>query len=486
MPNRYLLFCLSLLLISTSIFAQNLKFLKKKIQPEWQTNPTYKANINPEFADEDAVILKEEVSWKMNDQENTTLFRCNKQIYFATQEGINQHSNITVPESIDPSYEYADVALTKHAEVYRPKYFNLEILYFEARIIKPDGRVEILSIPHNIEKEFLNFDSQVLRAYAYHFDLSKQHIEVGDIVEIDYLYYLPFIFDWRRHFFHGDLPKQIFELSISHPTRLVMMFDYANNAEPNTLIKDQEKPYLTTRQWRLKNLKACMDEVGTRLHRDLPYITFYVHNKSFGAWNNDHIVDFQAYTWEYFTHELVGFRKFNQREVGKFTINRKDRMLDTFYKELTSSYSDNNPLGKLQAIHHTITNDFGYQEDIDHHSNTDLRIAKIPDFLRDALTQDIHRNSLYQGIFSNRVMQSPYNYFSTLDYFGLTDSHLEMIPRYLKMKVLRSISRNTFYKGILNRLQEDYYTVHLSDKRVGRIRPKICLPIMGDNRLFAV
>ncbi|MFK7906958.1 MAG: hypothetical protein AB8B69_17625 [Chitinophagales bacterium] len=486
MLHRYFPFYLLLLLVSTSIFAQNLKFLKKKIQPEWQANPTYSADIVPEFADEDVVVLKEAVSWKMNDQENTTLFRCNKQMYFATQKGIDQHSSITVPESIDPSYEYADVSLARRADIYRPKYFNLEILYFEARIIKPDGRVEVLPTIHKTEKELLKFDVQFLRAYAYHFDLSKQRIEVGDIVEIDYLYYLPFIFDWRRQFFHGDLPKQVFELTISHPTRLVMMFDYANNSEPNTLIRDQEKPYLTTRRWRLKNLEACMEEVGTRLHRDLPYITFYVHNKSFGAWSNDHITDFQAYTWEYFTHELIGFRKFNQREVGKFTVNRKNRVLDIFYKGLTSGYSDNNSLEKLQAIHHTITNDFGYQEDIDHQVNTDLRISKIPDFLRDALTQDIHRNALYQGIFSNRIMQSPYNYFSTLDYFGLTSSHLENIPRYLKMKTLRSISRNSMYQGIFNRLQEDYYTVHLSDKRVGRIRPKACLPIMGDNRLFAV
>ncbi|MEZ4887332.1 MAG: hypothetical protein R3E32_21550 [Chitinophagales bacterium] len=470
----------------TSMNAQNLQFLKKKIPPDWETNPIYSADIEPIFADEDAVILKEAVSWKMNDQENTTLFHCNKKIYFATQAGIDQHSTISLPENIDPSYEYADLPMAERAETHRPKYFNLEILYFEARILKPNGSVELLQTNHRVESEQLKFDLQEWKAYAYHFELPKNSIEAGDIIEISYLYYLPFIFDWRRQFFHSFLPKQSFELTISHPSRMVMVFDYTNDTEPNTLIKDQEKPYWTSRQWKLQNLEGCTGEVGTRLYRDLPHITFYVHNKAFGDWNNDHITRYKPYTWRYFTKELIGFRKYNERSIGGFTINRKEWMLDNFYKDFGGGYSQKNPLEKLYSIHTAITDEFGYQQDVDHYANTDMRIGKLPESLRERLTQDMHRNVLYRGVFNNRLVQSPYRTFSTEDYFGLTDSQRESLPKYLKLKVLRTASRNTLYQGILNRLQEDYYQVHLSDKRVGEIHSNICLPIIGDNQLFAV
>ena len=481
----------NIILICTSLFfnlihAQNLQFLKKKTKPRWEARPIYQADIEDQFAEEDVVILKEAVSWKMNDLEYTTLFRCNKQIYFATQEGLDQYTRVSVPESIDPSHEYADLHLKEREKIHRPKYFNLEILYFAARVIKPNGTVKVLPTQHSVENEHLTFDSQKWRAYAYHFDLPKNQIEVGDIVEIDYLYYLPFVFDWRRQFFHGKLPKQKFELQISHPTRMITMFDYENNAEPNTLVKDQEKPYLTTREWKLQNLGGCMDEVGIRPHRDLPYITFYVHNKSFGDWSQDYITDFKPYTWQYFTYELIGFRKYNARKVGKFTTSRKERALDNFYTNLTRGYPNKTPLEKLLSVHNTVVDEFGYQKDIDHYGNTDVRIGKLSPFFRDVMTQELHRNALYQGIFSNRLIQSPYNYYSTLDYFGLTHSHLEKIPKYLKLKTLRYASRYTLYKGIFDRLQEDYYTVYLSDKRVGRIRPDACLPIMGSNQIFAV
>lgn len=479
------IYSLLLFLFIPSISAQNMQFLKKKFQAEWEATPAYKADIDPAFVDEEAVILKEAITWKMNDQENTTLFSCNRKIYFATQEGIDNQSTITVPESIDPSYEYADLPLSERSETHRPKYFNLEILHFEARIIKPDGSANFLYPRHRVEAEDLQFDLQEWEAFAYHFDLPKDQIEVGDIVEIDYQYYLPFIFDWRRQFFHGFLPKQEFELNIIYPTRMVMIFDYANDAEPNTVIKDKKKPYQTTRQWRLKNLEGCMGEVGTRPYRDLPHITFYIHNKAYGDWNNDHITKYKPYTWRYFAHELIGFRKYNERTVGSFTINRKEAMLDNFFTEMTRG-SQNAPLNKLQTIHTAITDEFGYKYDTDHYANTDVRIGKLPNFLREQLTQDLNRNVMYRGVFNNRLVQSPYRTFSTATYFGITDAKREMLPKYLKLKVLRTASRNTLYQGILNRLKADYYKVSLSDKRVGTIHPDICLPVIGDNQLFAV
>ncbi len=486
--NRLLLslFCIFLQCHSLSIDAQNLQFLKKKYQPDWDANPYYEVDIEQEFEDEDVVILEEKMRWKMNDKENSTLFHCNRKLYFASQEGIEQYQSVTIPESIDPSYEYADVPLSKRPKIHRPKYFNLEIVQINARIIKPDNRVLFLSIIPRTEEELLNFDLQEWRAFAYHFEWEKEKIEVGDIVEIDYHYFLPFIFDWRRIFFHGEFPKQKFELEISHPTRLVTIFDYVNGAIPHTVIQDQKRPYYTTRKWKRKSMEGCTSEVGARLHEDLPYITFYIHNKSYGDWENDHIVKYKPYTWKYFARELIGFKKHNARTVGSFTVNRKEWLLDDFYTGLTKGYDKHQALEKLQSIHSTITDRFGYQQDIDHYTNTDIRIGKLPEALRYNLTQDLNRNVIYRGVFNNRLIQNPYRSFTTANYFGLTTAQLEFLPKYLNSKTLRTISRNTIYQGVFSRLKKDYYQVHLSDKRVGIIFPNMCLPIVGDNQLFGI
>ena len=164
---------LCFILYVSNIYAQNTNYQRKYLQ-EWENPPIKNEEVAAEFANEDAVILYEKNTWKLksltNKGERTSTFKKNMRVKFLTQKGVEQYTTITVPESSDPQYEYSDLPKQKHDDIHRPKYFELNITYLKARLIKADGKVNHLKPEDQILKEQMTFNARDRTAYAYRFD----------------------------------------------------------------------------------------------------------------------------------------------------------------------------------------------------------------------------------------------------------------------------------------------------------------------------
>ena len=410
------------------------------------------------------------------------MFKKNVRIKFLTKKGIDEYANITIPEPCDPQYEYSDLPLQKRANTHRPKYFELNIRYLKARLIKPDGRVIDVKPEDQITSEKMRFNAIDRTAYAYHFSFPK--IEIGDVLEIEYLYFVPFVFDWKRIFFHGDMPKQQYELEIIYPSNELMLVTEANGAVLADSIKSEKRPFTITKTWKKSNLKPCINEVGSKPYLELPYIEYYFHNKAYGSWENDIMVEFSPYSWTYYGFHLLGFRS-QSTDLFADKLNKKEVALTTFYDEQVEEIKDDNSVVKLNKINAHIAENFEYANEKDHFFNTDRRLSHLGSYYREKLLKELNRHTMYEGIFS-RLSDDLFMEI-TANTIGRTSlAKLEKVPPSLNKKRLLNINKNAIYEGVFNRLKEDYFLVFIADNRIGYINMRKCSPIWGKNVLYSM
>ncbi|MGB1204040.1 MAG: DUF3857 domain-containing protein [Chitinophagales bacterium] len=481
--NVYYLF-LCFILYANNAYAQNTNYQRKYLQA-WEESPIKNEQVADEFAAEDAVILYEKSAWNIkafiNKGERTSMFKKNMRIKFLTEKGIQQYANITIPEPCNPQYEYSDLPKKEHENIYRPKYFELNIRYLKARLIKADGKVNHVQPQDEIISEKMLYNARDRTAYAYHFSFPK--IDVGDVLEIEYLYFVPFVFDWKRIFFHGDMPKQESVLEITYPGSELMFVTEANGLALSDSTKNKKRPFNITKTWKQSNLKACINEPGGRPYLELPYLEYYFHNKAYGVFENDAIVEFSPYSWTYYGFHLLGFRELN---MALFTdkLSRKEAGLNLFYDEQVKDIKEENHIVKLNKMNAHIAENFDYVMLKDHYFNTDKRLSHLHSYYREKLLKEINRYTMYEGIF-NRLSDDLFMEV-TANKIGRTSlAKMERVPNSINKKRLLNINKHTIYEGIFNRLEEDYFMVFISDNRLSKIDPRKCLPVLGRNTLYS-
>lgn len=478
------------------IYAQYTKY-KQQAAPMWQVQQPTFAPIDTMFRQDDAVILSEKNEWTMNDIEYSTIFKKHIAIQFLTPQGLAKYNRINIPETTDPQREYADLPLSKREAMHRPKYFDLELLYITARLIKPDGTVRFITLQDSIETENLWFNAFEYRAYSYHF--SCRQAEVGDILEVQYQYYLPFVFDYRRLFFHGNLPKQEYELQINYHPRQYYIWQAQNGAHYTDSVKTDKNTRLT---WHYKNLPACIDEANAQPHRDLPHIQYYIHNKNFGEWDELKITKYMPYTWTYFTHDQVGFRS-SVKYKHKTKLNRKEVALNQFYEKYGSDTLL--PLPRWAKIQQDLNDNFNYQALADATMNIDPRMQQLTQFpLNQApinrlilnrrqlnqsplqkLLKEMTNGYMYNGII-DILIDDPTMQLNVESGRNMSAAQLENIPEALNKQLLKNTNVQSIYTGLLNRLDAPYYKVLLNDRRVASLNTDQFQPLWGENRLWAM
>jgi len=483
MKNPAALFVLLLALFCAHVLtAQNVKYRKTYLQP-WEQRPNFDHAVDSAFAHADAVVLSEETEWRMNDRQNTTTVTKRSRIKILTKQGAAQCSRTAVPQGADPASEYSDVPLAYRENLHRPKYFDLDITLFHARILKPNQQLKTVIPEDSIQTETLQYNNKPRFAYSYHFYI--EGLQPGDILETEYSYFLPFMFDFRRIFFNGVLPVQEYTLKITAPAREYLIFHLANGAPPPDTLQSKQAPdYNLTYTWNLQHLAGCLNEPGARPYADLPHLVYYAHNKAYGIWQNDQITVFRPYTWSYFAYDLVNFRSLNLQKTRR-RLSSKAVALNNFFKNQTAGIAEDKPLLRLFQLHKTIANDFDYRSDSDPFTSTDERMAKITSGQRELILREMSKNQQFQGVF-NRISAIPFTDIITEGYFGLTDAKPEKIPQCLGGGYLLNTNRYEIYEELLTRLKEDYFRVIAADKRIGQLNPDTCLPVFGGDLLYSV
>ena len=494
----FLLFLLIFVGFSEHLSAQNINY-RKTYRQTWQTSqlPALIFADTTEFKNHDAVVLYERTEWILNTRpgnvnlQGSTLFKKFVRLQILTDAAAKQHSQITLPEPNDPAREYADLSLVERKRISRPKYFSMQMEYFRARLWQANQTYQTITPTDATEAERLLFNNTWRTAYSYKFGLGK--LQKGDVVEIEYAYYLPYTTDWNRLFFNGSLHKINADFVLQYPNTEYAIFDYKNNAQPtdSTRVKDGYQEYIQL-SWHFDQLEGCINEPNAQPYNDLPNVTYYFHNKHFGKWIDAAITDFVPYTWKYYTYDRLAFKQNQQYEIRKI-LNKKETSLNRFFK--TYSAGAKTPFGKLYKLNNEINNNFSYKYISDHFANTDRRLGTFPEWYLEQMLHEINRKQVYYGMFDRidfrleQYLDAPNQVDLQLmpnAHTGITNAAIDKIPFSLKNKVLYNLNANEIYNGFLKRLGINYYQVIVADTRIGTIDAQKCMPILGETQLFAI
>ncbi len=416
--------------------AQNLAY--RKYIYKWDDAIPPKIEISKQFLQEEAVILSEEnkISISNNGEVPTFIdFQKKARIKFLTKEGISKYSKTTLPEYYDYTYDYRDVALKNRAIKKRPAYLNVNVIYFAARIIKSDGRIMPAIVNDSIIKEFfLHYGVSKIPYNFEHYAFSISNLEVGDELEFDYKIDVPYNDNWyelnsARIFFNGNLPKLKYSLNINYRSNLEIDIKYLNNAKPDS-IKTIDN--IISSYWHFDNLYGCINELGSRPYKSLPYIVYLLDSKSleYKTTEGNGYIPFWVYN-ELKLHNLGLYHlRNNAGNIEQSKLFRKS------IHELCKEIPDSMKFLKFKKIHHEIVNNFKYQDDHDYYTGEDFRKERIGEFVENKIIREISRYNLYPIIFEN--------------------------------------------------LETDYYTVYLLDKRFGEMNKDYFMPLWDIEYLFTI
>lgn len=419
----------------------------KRNNYKWETLAPLPIAVTEKFKNEDAVILEEEnVIW-LFPKSNSKHIR----IKYLTQKGIEKNSDFILPESYDPLAEKYGIEYSVRDSIFRPKGEYNSLLYFTGRIIKPDGRVLNAAYIYTNQDEMLRYDQIDHHYYSWMFHIIG--LEPGDELELRYAmqgsedtgenfnrvysrifdpkgvdkfeevdlsYAMENVFgamhNQYRVYFHGTLPKQSYELKIRHKNGDLFLFQNHNGAAIiDTVLNKNTSPQSIEYTWRANNLEGCIAEKGARIHRELPFVTFYQHHHDYTDKGMDVFYDAKAlpYPWEYVYKSMVGiYPKHPDYYLNKQTLTA--RALRKYFYEISQKAKDTSAFSKYLAFHNDVLDNFEYDNDIKY----------IAD-----------------------------------------DAGLEKLGRNIESKKLKSRSRYNLYAEIGLRLASPYYETNLYDKR---------------------
>jgi len=386
----------------------------------------------------DAVIISEnntiEVIGKKSDFINFSITKKIK-IKILTLSGVERFSKFTLPEEFDPSY----ISHFPPDRNYTYVFSNLKCTYFKATAITKNGEKKDIKIINTIEpvkmvvvekNKYGNFNK-----YVYKID----NLNIGDEVSIEYNYFIPYLDNFGvlssfRIFFNSDILKENYQLTISHSSELNVNINYHNNANPDsTKILNNTKVYY----WNKNKLNGCIHEDGSRPYLSLPYVIFTIKPYEllytlYGSFEEKYIPFYALYSHIREKNHVAIMASIQQG------VNTKElRQIAEFVKTETEDIK-NDSLGylKLMKIHNKIADEFKFENDI--------------------------------------------AYFKDIDNFD------PKMGQDINSKVIRDICRYDIYVALILKLELNYFTAYVCDKRMGEINDQYFSPMFDSDYLFAV
>lgn len=373
----------------------------------WSSNWSSNAGHSEILEDELVIRLK-----NLQPRFLSLFFHRRKVIRFATEEDIQRFARFSLPESLDPLYDARDAAYGSDIHDARPKWFNVRLDVFAARIIRPDGTWgEVGAFA-----EVLNDQVRTLRtlepAWTYLLDL--QAIVPGDVVEVVWSYMVPYDvnaertsgwrgFEWPdnwtrttswRLLFHHSLP-------IRHQ-RVVLDHDRRHGLEVGGTsfyaTEDDGSHRMIT--WEHHDLPGCLDEVNGRPAADLPFAAITLQPDDIRYWTRDRLsgMAYEAPYWLYVlrTREQRAF--WWRRVAHKNVPDRQNQLFNAFVEETTIGLPVNAHARKAAALHNRIASEFTYTNDSLWYVNVDTRLPRYGDQVTDSRMREMARYDLYSKL----------------------------------------------------------------------------------------
>jgi hypothetical protein len=258
--------CMSLTCIF--VYSQNLDF--KKHVYTWPRSKPDLIRENDSFKTDDLVIIDESVKINLTDRTTQTLTK-NVIIKINSDKGLSKVARLQFPQSFDVAadkYYYQQGSLSG-AQV--PFIYNLKIIYYSARVMKPDGTVREIALDAQTErKTWIDYDGRLIDDYIYYF-LNKG-LEKGDVLEYTYKLEFRGRYGFNLFYFHDEIAKQncSFEVKYS-PVRLFEVYDIINNCS------GADSVLVVTSEY--DEIKGKKTWIYTYNYSDLPAINYPLNSR---------------------------------------------------------------------------------------------------------------------------------------------------------------------------------------------------------------
>lgn len=430
-----------LLILTVCCFAQSAVSQSPFYRPakyKWDDPHPQRLKMDPQYAGEGAVILHESSGirvHKVNPLLMSIVFEKRARIRYNTIVGIEEHSKFVLPESFDPIYDLQEVPVDQREGRIRPQYFDVEVDFFAARIISPDGSVIEANVNDSVALDRLKFGIKIHDTWSFVFNLSG--MEPGDELEVHYKYVVPYGANWfrfnrNRVFFHSDIPKQKFELDFRADERQ----DLAVLHTPaHSVIKEKS---ISIYHWEYENMPGCIDEVNARPHLDLPHFIYGLSQSNL-LYRYRHNLSYELLEIPYWTYilKLRENRALWLRRVSKKNLpDRQNRKFNEFTDKVLTGKGSISKIDKSILLHEHISKEFKYKHD-------------------DAWFDDLHGG-------------------------------LQKIGDNVDQGILRELSRYDLYAKMFFKLELNYHTAYLFDKRTGVIDNSSLSPIWDNEWAFVL
>ncbi len=394
------------LLLCQILFAQTI--VSAEYFPAQGQNPSY---ANQRISSHDAIILNEDNIINISGRKAAFIeFTVSKKmrIRILSQIGLERFSNYLLPETFDPTY----ISHFPPDRNYTYTFSNIKFNNFSGSITTKDGTKKEASIKSQI------IQLKMIENYEDHYgDFEKKsyhigNLNIGDILEVEYSYNMRYPDNISqlssfRVFFNGDVQKENYSLTLSHFTDLNMDIEFSNAAEPDSAYEaDEQKIYV----WNKKNLPGCINEPGSRPYHSLPYVIFSVKPYELlytipYSFEERYIPFYALFSFQREKNHL-GIAK----SVQQGTHTKQYTQIDKFLANQTSNILDDS-LGyaKLLKVHHTIVDEFSFDNDTNYFKRIDTRDARMGDYLTKKTLRDISRYDVYVAL----LLKMNLTYFTT-------------------------------------------------------------------------
>ncbi|MCK4663704.1 MAG: hypothetical protein KAT68_12610 [Bacteroidales bacterium] len=347
---------------------------------------------------------------------------------------VKKYSKFVLPETFDPTY----FTHSPKDRNYENVYSHIKISFFTGKIINKNGEIRDAEIKKSIDEISMVMENNRYGTYKKYI-YKINNLSIDDELIIEYKYNVKYIENTYllssfRIFFHNDLFKQNYSLTLNHSPKLNINIKYYNNAAPDSIINTKEKK---SYYWQLKNIYGCINEDGARPYMSLPYLVFSIKPYEL------------LYTIPYtFEERFIPF-------YSLFAYQRERKQLSI----LTSVYQGVKTKQYLQ-INKFIENE---TRNIENDSTGYLKLKKL-----------------------HNTIVDEFQFVSDIDYFKEYDTRDERIGNFVSKKTIRDISRYNLYAALISKINLDFYTTYLIDKRIGQISDDYFAPMYDSDYLLSV
>ena len=131
-------------IIGIIVLIPNLLIAQYSSNYNWSDKKPKNITVDKQFTNSAAVILDEQNTIRIT---GLTEYHINHDIQkkyrvkILNKNGLNKFKTISVPESFDPLYDYPENFSVNVNNKNKISYYDIKMLYFSARIIKPNGKI---------------------------------------------------------------------------------------------------------------------------------------------------------------------------------------------------------------------------------------------------------------------------------------------------------------------------------------------------------